>query len=434
MGKGGKAADEKKADKPDEILEVFIDGKLYDVTDFMKTHPGGTVIKFYAGQKNDATQAFNNFHHRSEKAKKMLANLKSREATDVKQYNPKERQSEMLAEFNAMTKDFQDLGYFKPNPLHVMYRIVEIFLMHFIGFYLLLKVSNQTWDLYRWLGLFVLGLATGRCGWLMHEGGHNSLTGWIKMDRIIQIFMYGVGCGMSGGWWRSQHNRHHAMPQKLGSDPDLDTLPLVLFSSSYVAGKLSRLSGLQKVWIKVQPFLFPVVTTLLVSSGWQFFLHPRYIVRKNEILEGISLFIRYFCIYFFLGTKYGAATTILMYVIYNWIGSNYIFINFAVSHTHLPTVAKDDTSVDWVRYAAEHTMNVNPGPLKFVNWWMSYLNFQIEHHLYPAMPQFRHPLISPRIKDFFKKYGLQYKTMNYTDAMAVTFENLDKVGSDVYLG
>jgi len=32
---------------------------------------------------------------------------------------------------------------------------------------------------------------------------------------------------------------------------------------------------------------------------------------------------------------------------------------------------------DWVRYAAIHTMNVSPGPLRIVDWWMAYLNFQV---------------------------------------------------------
>jgi hypothetical protein len=81
-------------------------------------------------------------------------------------------------------------------------------------------------------------------------------------DRTMQVFIYGFGCGMSGSWWRychienilfslilsiiriisvwilhtflfllclifrSQHNRHHAMPQKLDHDVDLNTLPL----------------------------------------------------------------------------------------------------------------------------------------------------------------------------------------------------------------
>ena len=35
---------------------------------------------------------------------------------------------------------------------------------------------------------------------------------------------------MSGAWWRNQHNKHHATPQKLKHDVDLDTLPLVAFN------------------------------------------------------------------------------------------------------------------------------------------------------------------------------------------------------------
>jgi fatty acid desaturase len=50
----------------------------------------------------------------------------------------------------------------------------------------------------------------------MHEGGHYSLTGKIAIDRTLQIVIYGVGCGMSGSWWRNQHNKHHAMPQRVG--------------------------------------------------------------------------------------------------------------------------------------------------------------------------------------------------------------------------
>lgn len=55
-------------------------------------------------------------------------------------------------------------------------------------------------------------------------------TGNIKIDRALQIVLYGVGCGMSGSWWRNQHNKHHAMPQKIGHDVDLNTLPLVAFT------------------------------------------------------------------------------------------------------------------------------------------------------------------------------------------------------------
>lgn len=39
---------------------------------------------------------------------------------------------------------------------------------------------------------------------------------------------------MSSSWWSSQHNRHHAMPQRLKHDVDLDTLPLIAFNSKIV--------------------------------------------------------------------------------------------------------------------------------------------------------------------------------------------------------
>jgi fatty acid desaturase len=90
--------------------------------------------------------------------------------------------------------------------------------------------------------------------------------------------------------------------------------------------------------------------------------------------------------------------------------------------------------VDWVRYSAFHTMNVKPGPFGVVNWIMGYLNFQIEHHLFPCMPQFRQPQISARVKALFEKHGLKYDQRGYFEAFAVTFKNLHTVGYDVFLG
>merc|ERR1712199_115807 len=79
----------------------------------------------------------------------------------------------------------------------------ELVAMHVIGVAL-------AWNGYMIMGLALLGLASGRCGWFMHEGGHYSLSGNIKIDRHIQMFFYGFGCGMSGCYWRNQHNKHHA--------------------------------------------------------------------------------------------------------------------------------------------------------------------------------------------------------------------------------
>merc|ERR1712060_238083 len=123
------------------------------------------------------------------------------------------------------------------------------------------------------------------------------------------------------------------------------------------------------------------------------------------------------------------------YLAYNGIAANYIFINFAMGHTHLPTVLRDDLDTDWVRYAAKHTMNVD-GAGGVVDWWMAFLNFQIEHHLFPQMPQFRHPRASPRVKALFEKHGVEYITKSYFQATGMCFKNLFTVGlaAASYLG
>lgn len=295
--------------------------------------------------------------------------------------------------------------------------------MHIAGYYLATHGHAV-------IGILILGLASGRCGWLMHECGHYSLTGYIPLDLQLQIWIYGLGCGMSASWWRSQHNKHHSMPQKIDYDVDLNTLPLVAFTKKIIKKANSLLRG----WISVQAVCFPLITCLLVALGWQFYLHPRHIIRSKNFSEFLPLATRGLLFYYLVVVPYGLTAALGYYVIYNWIAADYIFINFALSHTHLPTVPADDKQVDWIRYASIHTMNVAPGPFYFVTWWMSYLNFQIEHHLFPSMPQFRHPTISPRVKKFFEDHGLVYDQRPYIESVILTFKNLSKVGREVFLG
>lgn len=223
MGKGGDNA-AKTSNQPKEVL---INGVYYDVTNLK--HPGGTVIDFYAGKGIDASQAFNNFHIRSARVNKYLSSLPNRKAEDssIKASHPLPGQDELLKDFDKLTKELEAEGFFKPSIPHVIYRVLEVTLFYAVGIWM---VRNNM----ILLGILSMAMGQGRCGWLMHEGGHYSMTGNITVDKTLQIIIYGLGCGMSASWWRSQHNRHHSMPQKVGYDVDLNTLPLVAFTEKVV--------------------------------------------------------------------------------------------------------------------------------------------------------------------------------------------------------
>merc|ERR1711988_1094593 len=115
-----------------------------------------------------------------------------------------------------------------------------------------------------------------------------------------------------------------------------------------------------------------------------------------------------------------------LYMFYLAIGSTYIFTNFAVSHTHKDVIPKDK-NISWALYSANHTTNCTPGYM--CNWWMAYLNFQIEHHLFPAMPQFNHPKICHRVKALFEKHGVEYDVRDYWECFRITYKNLLLVGN-----
>ena len=125
--------------------------------------------------------------------------------------------------------------------------------------------------------------------------------------------------------------------------------------------------------------------------------------------------------------SFGWTNVVLGYLLYDWFGAAYIFVNFAVSHTH-KDVLEADKHIDWVRYSSNHTVNIDGS--WWCNWLMSYLNFQIEHHLFPSMPQFRHPKVSIRVRALFKKHNLHYDCRSYLDAMVATFKNLHEVGTN----
>jgi len=388
-----------KADE--KPMEVTIDGRVYDVSSLDGRHPGGGVFKFYLGE--DATIAFNEFHGRSPRAFKWLKTLKSKPVA--------EELSPLEQDFRKFRQELVDEGWFEPSYPHLIYRCLELILMHYIGFKLMFSGYYVASSL-------VLGVVAGRCGWLMHEFGHGSGTGVMWFDRRVQELIYGLGDGMSAGWWRSQHNRHHANPQHLKNDVDLQTLPLVAFHSE-IAKKGNP------VWLRLQAYLFLPVITLLVTFGWQFFLHPQYMIRKQKWMELFWLATRYALIGYYIVPAIGFGMTVAMYVTAALFGGIYIFGHFAMSHTHKPVVAEGEHK-DWVRYSVEHTTNLSPHPL--TDWVMSYLNYQIEHHLFPQMPQYRFAALSPRVRQWATERGLDYDVRGYWRGLYDTLVNLDEVG------
>lgn len=167
--------------------------------------------------------------------------------------------------------------------------------------------------------------------------------------------------------------------------------------------------------------MFAPVDTLLISLMWSMYSHPRHMFRTRQWLEIVCAVSHFMLLGYFFGGP--------IYFIFNsWISASYMFFQFTLSHTHRPVIPANEYK-RWIEYCSDYTTNIQPS--WWCDWLMGYLNYQIEHHLFPTMPQFKHREIVPRVKKLFAKHGLQYDVKSYWDAVQITMKNLHDVAQEI---
>eukprot|EP00300_Choanocystis_sp_HF-7_P021775 c20871_g1_i1.p2 GENE.c20871_g1_i1~~c20871_g1_i1.p2 ORF type:complete len:425 (-),score=69.43 c20871_g1_i1:13-1287(-) len=389
--------------------EMIIDDRVYDITEFMKRHPGGSVIKYQAGR--DGTALFETFHDRSSKARAVLKSLPSR---PVEKDDMRRDTSPVTKDFLALRRELEAEGYFDASYPHLVWRLVQLALMTGLALWLMLA---RGWVL---LGAVVLGVMQAQSGWLQHEFGHYSGTGDVRIDRHFHLWSFGLLSSMSAAWWRRNHNKHHAAPQQLAHDVDLNTLPFVAFAKEMLP------RGLPNLWLRFQAFHFlPMLEGLALY--WSFLIMPLDALKRGDYAElaVMSLNHIYRLALGYIAGGGSLSTMAAVYLLVQTTQAMYLFGHFSLSHTHHQVLGADE-SLNMVEQTLRTTTNIEAS--WWCNWIMGNLNQQIEHHLFPSMPQFRHPQIQDRVRALARKHGLPYHCVSYLTAWRMMFANLWDVG------
>jgi fatty acid desaturase len=363
-----------------------------------------------------------------------------------------QRQQDMTADFREMRANLVNQGLFEPDYIHVYFRLLEI------AFYFGMGAWLASYNIYASILSFIVFKT--RCGWVQHEGGHVSLTGNKGIDRAIQSFTMGFGNGVSGVLTNMTHFRHHATPQKIKHDMDMDTTPLVAFfnrafETSYHSKTTTRY--MNRWWMRFQAWTFlPVVDGILVHLFWVYYLFPKKVFQRlchaNNAaehtimsIEAISMFAHHLImpLIFYNGgvSGGGIAWCYFLLMVTNFCEFIYLFGHFSLSHSYTGVVPENKHLL-WFEYAVGHTVNISTKSA-LVSWVMGYLNFQIEHHLFPSMPQYKNALAAPYVRRFCEKWAagadaadghdrLKYTEHSYTTAWRLMLSNLNQVGKHYY--
>jgi fatty acid desaturase len=432
---------------PDDVHPrdtITIDGATYDITDF--NHPGGSIIN-YVKNTADATEVFREFHHRSsDRVNKVLQSLPMYDCgpESAPPFAPEhamtEHQKEMTTDFREMREKLVTQGLFEPDYIHVYFRMLEL------AFYFGMGTWLASYNIYASILSFIAFKT--RCGWVQHECGHLSFTGNKRIDRAIQTFTMGFGGGVSSSVWNSMHQRHHAAPQKIKHDIDLDTTPLVAFfnrafESNTNGPKTARF--MSRLWMRLQAWTFlPVVNGIFVHLFWMYYLHPKKVFHRlcsaktreehtPAAFEVVCMSASHIVIpYIFYTGGGGLLWSYFLLMVVNFWNLVYLFGHFSLSHT-FTGVVPETTHLLWFEYALNHTVNISTRSA-LVTWIMGYLNFQIEHHLFPSMPQYKNALAAPYVRAFCEKWSsdLKYTEHSYKDAWRLMLSNLNQVGKHYY--
>ena len=420
---------------------ITIEGTTYDITDFK--HPGGNIIN-YAKNSPDATEIFNEFHHRSSKAKNVLRSLPHyNDGPEVVPSCPTpvveltQQQQEMTADFREMRATLVEQGCFEPDYIQVYFRLLELAFYFGIGTWL------ASYNIYASILSFIAFKT--RCGWVQHECGHLSFTGIRAFDRAIQTFTMGFGGGVSSSVWNSMHQKHHATPQKIKHDIDLDTTPFVaFFNRAFEENTNGRVAArfMNRWWMRFQAWTFlPIVNGVLVHFFWMYYLHPKKVfhrlssARTREVyiesgFEVICMSLSHIVLPLIFSNYGGYSLTYsyFLLMVVNFWNFIYLFGHFSLSHT-FTGVVPEDKHLLWFEYALHHTVNIS-NKSALVTWIMGYLNFQIEHHLFPSMPQYKNAIAAPHVRRFCAKWSghLSYTEHSYLKAWWLMLSNLNRVG------
>ena len=83
-----------------------------------------------------------------------------------------------------------------------------------------LVMLQDTW--YTLLIAAALGILFTQYAFITHEISHRQVFESGKVSEFSGRFMADLVVGISYSWWMSKHSRHHANPNTVGKDPDIE--------------------------------------------------------------------------------------------------------------------------------------------------------------------------------------------------------------------
>nr|WP_243752143.1 acyl-CoA desaturase [Leucobacter weissii] len=275
-----------------------------------------------------------------------------------------------------------------------------------------------------WFQLLIaaaLGILFTQVAFLAHEAGHRQiLSSGPANDRLASALA--AVAGMSYSWWDAKHSRHHANPNRVGKDPDIEVDTI-----SFLDADAAQARGLRRIITRRQGWLFFPLLTLeglnLHVQSLRYLLGRGPVKRRWQELGMVAARFAVVLAPVFVLLPLGMAfafTGVMMAVFGVYMGAS-----FAPNHKGMPVIAPD-AKIDFFSKQVRTSRNIRGG------WWatslMGGLNHQIEHHLFPSMARPHLAKAREIVREFCETHDVPYTETSLWSSYAIVIDYLNRVG------
>jgi fatty acid desaturase len=322
--------------------------------------------------------------------------------------------------FTALTRRVHDLGLMRRRYGYYWAKLigaVAILVAWVVGF---LLIGDSWWQL---ASAAVLAVVMVQIAFLGHDAAHRQIFVSGRWNDWVSLIVADLLVGISYGWWRSKHTRHHARPNQDGYDPDVALAAIALTPAT-----AARHHGRAMRW-------------LVAHQGWYFF--------PILLLEGLSLHVsgirrvlsrtrtaRRWVELTFLTVRLGGLVALTFWVLSPGkavavlalelaLFGLYLGASFAPNHIGMPLVSPR-LKLDFLRRQVLMSRNISGGRLTTV--LLGGLNYQIEHHLFPSMARPHLRRLQPLVAAHCAAEGVPYTQATLWSAYGTVISYLNTVG------
>ena len=284
------------------------------------------------------------------------------------------------------------------------------------GFVLL----GHTW--YQLLIAGALGIILTQFAFLAHEASHRAVFESGKANDRAGRVLANLFVGISYAWWMNKHSRHHANPNVVGKDPDIDP-DFIVFNEEDAA----KVNWITSFMTRKQGYLF---FPMLMLEGFNLHLQGFRTVFGRKKVDNrwveitmlttrIALYIAVIFYFLPLGMAF-AFIGVQMAVFGVYMGAS-----FAPNHKGMPQLPTE-SKVDFLRRQVLTARNIRGGTV--IDSFMGGLNYQVEHHLFPNMARPSLRKSQEIVKEYCESHNILYTETGLLQSYGIVIAYLNKVG------